>query len=197
MGFLKDFKDDFSQAVDELMPDSKNLESVIPDRLAAKVPDIYVKVDEQEKKELPLVENEIAVITKSTIIEGDILANGSLEVQGAVYGNINCRGRLVITGTVKGNMNAAEIYTDMARVKGEIACIGAVRIGQGSVIVGNIASTSAVIAGTVRGDIDVLGPIVLDTTSVVNGNIKARYVQVNNGAQIDGLCSQAYADVCR
>ena len=197
MGFLKDFKDDFSQAVDELMPGSRNLESVIPDRLAAKVPDIYLQTEEQEKKELPPVENEIAVITKSTIIEGDVLANGSLEVQGVVYGNINCRGRLVITGTVKGNINAAEVYTDMARVKGEIACIGAVKIGKGSVAIGNIASTSAVIAGAIRGDIDVLGPVVLDTTAVVKGNIKARYVQVNNGAQIDGLCSQAYADVRR
>ena len=197
MGFLKEFKDDFSQAVEELMPDSNNIESVSQDSLTAKILDMYLQDEEQEKKELPPVEDEIAIITKNTIIEGDILANGSLEVQGAVYGNINCRGRLVVTGTVKGNINASEIYTDMARVKGEIACIGAVRIGQGSVIVGNIASTSAVIAGTVRGDIDVLGPIVLDTTSVVNGNIKARYVQVNNGAQIDGLCSQAYADVCR
>ena len=197
MSFFKDFKDDFSQAVDELMPGAKNLESVIPDRLAEKIPDIYLQTEEPEKKDLPTVEDEIAVITKSTIVEGDILANGSLEVQGAVYGNINCRGRLVITGTVKGNINAAEIYTDMARVKGEIACIGAVRIGQGSVTIGNIASKSAVIAGAIRGDIDVLGPVVVDKTAVVKGNIKARYVQINNGAQIDGLCSQAYADVRR
>lgn len=197
MGFFKEFKDDFSQAVDELMPGSEKQERVITDRMEGIVPDKYVQIEEYEKKELPPVEDEITIITKGTSVKGDIFANGSLEVQGAVYGNINCRGRLVITGTVTGNINAAEIYTDMARVKGEIACVGAVKIGQGSVVVGNITSTFAVLAGAIRGDTDVLGSVVVDTSAVVKGNIKARYIQINNGAQIDGSCSQIYADVYR
>ena len=197
MGFFKNIKADFSQAANELVPSRENLESVLSDGPIAKVPKILEETKYQEKRELPPVEDEIAVITSGTIVKGDIFANGSLEIQGAVYGNINCRGRLVITCTVKGNSNAAEIYTDVARIEGEITCIGAVKIGQGSVIIGNISSTSAVIAGAMRGDIDVLGPVVVDSTAVVKGNIKARYVQINNGAQIDGFCSQAYADVRR
>ena len=57
----------------------------------------------------------------------------------------------------------------------------------------NIAAQSAVIAGAVKGDIDVHGPVVLDTSAIVMGNIKSKAVQINNGAVIEGMCSQCYA----
>ena len=69
------------------------------------------------------------------------------------------------------------------------------KIGQSSVIIGNIFANSAVIAGAVKGDIDVHGPVILDTSAIVMGNIKSKSVQINNGAVIEGLCSQCYADV--
>ena len=63
------------------------------------------------------------------------------------------------------------------------------------VVIGNIIATSAVVAGAVKGDIDVQGPVILDTTAIVMGNIKSKSVQINNGAVIEGMCSQCYADV--
>lgn len=62
-------------------------------------------------------------------------------------------------------------------------------------IIGNVTSSSAVIAGAIKGDIDVQGPVVVDTSAVVMGNIKSRSVQINNGAVIEGFCSQCYSDV--
>lgn len=83
----------------------------------------------------------------------------------------------------------------MAKVEGEVVSSGTVKIGAGSVIIGNIAAASAVIAGAIKGDIDVQGPVVVDTSAVVMGNIKSRSVQINNGAVIEGFCSQCYADI--
>ena len=54
---------------------------------------------------------------------------------------------------------------------------------------------SAVIAGAVKGDIDVHGPVILDASAIVMGNIKSKSVQINNGAVIEGMCSQCYAEV--
>lgn len=259
MGFLKDFKDDFSQAVNELMPGEDNAEAAILEEddvevntlegdvdVAAelsKIDDLLEKVAGQVeakeekkseekkvvakkeekkevkaeekvkeepkvqeekvmventtpvKKELPPVSDEVSVITKGMIIKGDILTNGSLDIQGEVYGNVDCSGKLVVTGTVKGNSNAAEIFADAARIEGEVASTGTIKIGLGSVIIGNVSSTSAVVAGAIKGDIDVQGPVVVDTSAVVKGNIKSRSVQINNGAVIDGFCSQTYADI--
>ena len=100
-----------------------------------------------------------------------------------------------MTGTINGNSNASEFFADVAKIEGEVVSTGTVKVGTGSVIIGNITATSAVIAGAVKGDIDVQGPVVVDTSAVIMGNIKSRSVQINNGAVIEGFCSQCYADI--
>ncbi len=134
-------------------------------------------------------------VTAGMIINGDIISQGSLEVIGTVKGNINVRGKLNVSGTITGNSKAAEVFADSAKINGEIVSTGAVKVGQESVIIGNISATSAVIAGAVKGDIDVQGPVILDTSAIVMGDIKSKSVQINNGAVIEGHCSQCYADV--
>ncbi|MCR5671327.1 MAG: polymer-forming cytoskeletal protein [Butyrivibrio sp.] len=139
--------------------------------------------------------DEIASITEGMVVKGDIQTTGSLDLVGKVTGNIKCLGKLNVTGEITGDSDAAEIYAESARITGEIKSKGSVKVGQSTVIVGNIFGSSAVIAGAVKGDIDVHGPVVLDTTAIVMGNIKSQSVQINNGAVIEGMCSQAYADV--
>lgn len=141
------------------------------------------------------VSDENAIITAGMTINGDLESTGSIDVQGLIKGNVTCNGKLVVTGQINGNSSASEIFMDTAKIEGEVSSSGTVKVGAGSVIVGNISATSAVIAGAVKGDIDVQGPVVVDTSAVVMGNIKSRSVQINNGAVIEGFCSQAYADV--
>ncbi len=139
--------------------------------------------------------DEVATITEGMLVKGDLATTGSLDLIGKVTGNIKCLGKLTVTGEIAGDSDAAEVYAESARITGEVKSKGSVKIGQSTVIVGNIFGTSAVIAGAVKGDIDVHGPVVLDTTAIVMGNIKSQSVQINNGAVIEGMCSQSYADV--
>lgn len=139
--------------------------------------------------------DETAVITNGMRVTGDISSQGSMDVLGAVKGNIEILGKLNISGEVEGNSVAAEVFADSANITGEIHASGSVKVGQSSVIIGDIFATSAVIAGAVKGDIDVQGPVVLDTSAIVMGNIKSKSVQINNGAVIEGMCSQCYAEV--
>ena len=141
------------------------------------------------------VSDETAVITQGMVITGDIISEGSMDVIGTINGNIDVLGKLNVTGTIQGNSKASEIFADSAKITGEVVSAGSVKIGQSSVIIGNITATSAVIAGAVKGDIDVQGPVILDTSAIVMGNIKSKSVQINNGAVIEGMCSQCYADV--
>ncbi len=265
MGFFKEFKDDFSQAVNELMPGEETLGENMEDDLvvntlendvdveselskidglleqvanqtaaldtsveAAKKKDekkgkvfdkktVKEDIKKEEKKEEPvkaqeekaMVENtapampefnapasdEVSVITQGMIIKGDVISNGSLDIRGEIQGNVTCNGKLTVTGTISGNSNSAEFFADAARIDGEVVSTGTVKIGLGSVVVGNVAATSAVVAGAIKGDIDVHGPVVVDTSAVVMGNIKSRSVQINNGAVIEGFCSQCYSDI--
>ena len=141
------------------------------------------------------VEDETSVITKGMIITGDIVSKGSVDVLGQINGNIDILGKLNVTGAINGNSKASEVFADNAKIVGEVISDGSVKIGQSSVIIGNITATSAVVAGAVKGDIDVQGPVILDASAIVMGNIKSKSVQINNGAVIEGMCSQCYADV--
>lgn len=139
--------------------------------------------------------DETAIITEGMSITGDMTSSGSLDVIGNVTGNIDILGKLNITGYITGNSKAAEVYAEGAKINGEVISEGAVKIGEESVIIGNISASYAVIAGAVKGDIDVHGPVLLDSTAIVMGNIRSKSVQINNGAVIEGMCSQCYADM--
>lgn len=155
----------------------------------------YMGMETEETAVSGDVAEETAIITAGMKIRGDISSQGSLDVIGAVEGNIDILGKLNITGTIDGSSKAADVYAEKARINGDVHSSASIKIGQNSIIIGNIFASSAVIAGAVKGDIDVKGPVILDTSAIVMGNIKSKSVQINNGAVIEGLCSQCYADV--
>ncbi len=139
--------------------------------------------------------DEVSVITESMIINGNIATEGALDIRGSIVGDVEVLGKLNITGTIQGISRAAEVFAEGAKITGEIHTNGAIKVGQSSVIIGDIYATSAVIAGAIKGDIDVKGPVILDASAIVMGNIKSKSVQINNGAVIEGMCSQCYAEV--
>lgn len=171
------------------------LEQIDKQEAAAPTPVARVQSTVMSYSEKSSVSDEVAIVTAGMKIKGDMSSDGSLDVIGMIEGNIDILGKLNVTGTVTGNSKATEIYAENAKITGEVRSEGSVKIGQSSVIIGNIFANSAVIAGAVKGDIDVHGPVILDTSAIVMGNIKSKSVQINNGAVIEGMCSQCYADV--
>ena len=139
--------------------------------------------------------DEVSVLTESMIINGNMATEGSLDVRGSIVGNVEALGKLNVTGVIQGNSQAAEIYAENAKITGDLRSEGSIKVGQSTVIIGNVFATSAVIAGAIKGDIDVRGPVILDASAIVMGNIKSKSVQINNGAVIEGMCSQCYAEV--
>lgn len=223
MGFFSDLKEDLSQAVNELNPMGadkfakdeevevdlgamlENIENVELEpevEAETEAEEVAMATDKEEiatpepaKSELPSgTSDENAAITRGMKIIGDIISEGSVDILGSVTGNVTINGKLCIYGNIEGDSKAAEFYAEDARVIGEINANGCVKVGPNTVVIGNIFATSAVIAGAVKGDIDVKGPVILDTTAIVMGNIKSKSVQINNGAVIEGICSQCYAE---
>ena len=134
-------------------------------------------------------QEDMMIVTEGTMITGSIATDRSLLVLGTINGDINCEGKLTISGTVTGNSFATDVFINDQRTEGNITCTGIVKIGQGSVIIGDITAGAAAIAGAVKGNLDVKGPVILDSTAVIKGNIKAKSVQLINGAVLEGFCS--------
>lgn len=237
MSFLKEFKDDLSQAVNELVDEKAESEetttetqeteddmvnTIDDEEFSVDVEDLEAMLDEideealaeevsdeqtaqeetvdttgeaTEEEEDLLPSDEVAEITKGTTITGNIDSDGSINVYGKIKGDITCKGKLIVTGRVSGTSTAGEVFANNAKIEGDVHSSGTIKIGNGSIVVGNVYATSAVIGGAIKGDIDVKGPVIVDGTAVVQGNIKSRSVQINNGAVIEGFCSQCYSDV--
>lgn len=161
--------------------------------------DIYEEKENRVMEETMIqtgeISEETATITEGMKITGNVDSNGHMDVLGTIVGNINIAGKLNVSGSVTGDSKANEIFADGAEITGEVCAVGSIKVGQSSVIIGNITATSAVIAGAVKGDIDVKGPVILDSSAIIMGNIKSMSVQINNGAVIEGMCSQCYAKV--
>lgn len=179
--------------------DDDNIDLELLDALNAEESADEEEVVAQPEKKLRAAslsdDDEVTVITKGTTIDGNISSDGSLDIMGNITGDVECLGKLSITGKIVGNSTAAEVYINTEHLEGSVNSEGSVKVGLGTVIVGDIVATSGVIAGAVKGEIDINGPIVIDSTAIIKGNIKAKSVQINNGAVIEGFCSLSYSDI--
>jgi cytoskeletal protein CcmA (bactofilin family) len=173
-------------------PKKKKAEKVEASR---PVPDVAERRAREARNSGTTDETQTTLITKGTTINGSIISDCSLDVMGTINGDIECLGKLTISGKVTGNSVASEVFVNTDRLDGSINCEGCVKISQGTIVVGDVTATSAVFAGAVKGEIDVNGPVVLDSTAIIKGNIKAKSVQMNNGAILDGFCSLSYAEL--
>lgn len=244
MGFFKDFKEDLSQAVNDLVTEPENASTGVDESIAnedvmvntlddAAIAEMSASIEKEANSELEMdiadsikeetmsetnvneeiseaakdiaaaaeqesqddILDETALITEGVLVNGDIESKGSIEILGNVVGNITCKGKITVSGSITGNSKASEIFANNAHIDGGFEASGSIKIGQGTVVVGDVAATSAVIAGAVKGNIDVHGPIIIDASAVIVGDIKSKSVQINNGATIEGRCSQCYAEV--
>ena len=185
------------EEVEEIIVEKNELEEMLEDafREQEKVETVKPISKVAEMIDARIASDETSLITGGMTINGDVESEGSINLTGCVNGNITVLGKLNVTGSINGDSKAAEVYAESAKIIGEVVSEGAVKVGSSSVIIGNITANSAVIAGAVKGDIDVHGPVILDNSAIVMGNIKSKSVQINNGAVIEGKCSQCYADV--
>ena len=112
-------------------------------------------------------DDDVTVITKGTTINGGISSEGSLEVMGTITGDVDCLGRVAVYGTISGNVSASDVLVQTKRLEGNIKSDGNVEVAEGTIILGDIEATSATVAGAVKGNIDVNGPVIVDSTAVV------------------------------
>lgn len=222
MGFFKEFKDDLSEVAngvpdiaseDDVMvntldngrvtdrtDEAESIDNAMAAMLSADnengestLPDDIEEGEYADDGEMPV--DETAIITAGLKVNGDFDSVGSIDVFGTITGNVRCRGKLTVSGSIIGDADTGELFANNAKIDGNIKARGAVKVGQGTVIVGNVTGMSAVIAGAIKGDVDVRGPVIIDSSAVIVGDIKSKTVQINNGATINGRCTQCYSDV--
>jgi len=97
---------------------------------------------------------------------------------------LNC---LVAKGTrIEGQFASAEDTRVDGEIKGEVKCDRKLVAGEGSHIEGKIWAAEAVFMGAITGDIVISGAVQLTSSAVINGNLSAKTLSVDEGAQLNG-----------
>lgn len=141
------------------------------------------------------VEKQVAVIPKGTVINGNIEISGKMEMYGTVNGNITSDDRVNLCGQITGDMKVNDLYARDSFIEGNIVCKEGAVVRENTVVLGDINASSLIVDGAIQGDLDITGAITVGDKAIVDSNIKAKSIQVSNGAAINGYCDLCYADV--
>lgn len=138
---------------------------------------------------------QVAVIPKGTVITGNIEIKGQLEMYGTIQGNIVSDDRVHLCGNVEGNLLVNELEAKDSFIEGQITCENGVSIRENTVVLGDITAKSLEADGAIQGKLDIQGNIVVGAQAIIDSDIKAKTIQVSNGAALHGNCSLCYADI--
>lgn len=131
--------------------------------------------------------NPVTVISNISVIQGKILSEGQVDVDGVLEGDVEAKGNVRVTGTVTGNVSGNRIELSSCIINGNITAQSSVNIDSNSKITGDIMAESLSSNGSVKGNITTEGTAVFQNHAVVNGDILAASVTVENGAIICGF----------
>jgi len=149
---------------------------------------VVEKYIETRKVDTPV---EIAVISSSTKIEGNITTDGNMIINGDVQGNISAKGNLAISGegNTNGEIYCASVVFENKESHSDIVAEENVVVSEGTTVNGNINCKNVVVKGKVLGDISATGSVVLKASAVVNGNVFAKTIGMEVGAKVNGSIS--------
>ena len=144
--------------------------------------------------------NDMSIVTYDMSLVGDINTKSSINIMGCVSGNVSTEKRVIVSGFIDGDITAGEEIilgdiSDGAEIKGKLTSNGDINVDAKSVIIGDVkADNNVVIKGSVLGDIDASEKIWVCSGAKVKGNITSKVIKIDQGAMIDGVCTQKYAE---
>ncbi|MDE2975478.1 MAG: polymer-forming cytoskeletal protein [Gemmatimonadota bacterium] len=90
---------------------------------------------------------------------------------------------------IVGDCDTTDTVRIEGRVEGSVRAEKAVVVGKGGHVTGDIQTQDAVIAGTVKGALDVESRLELQATCVVDGEVRATRLKLDEGGVLNGSVS--------
>ena len=95
---------------------------------------------------------------------------------------------------VHGDLKADGAFRIDGTIEGGVASKGAVYVGEGGVVRGDVSGTDVVIAGQVTGNVVCTGHLEIVATGRVEGDLDAQSVRIETGGVFRGTSRMAGAD---
>lgn len=135
---------------------------------------------------------EMTVISKNTMIDGNIRSFADMKIDGNIKGNVETTKNININGKVVGDLTCDNISMKNSAVQGNVRLKGQAVMANDSMLIGDLTSQVAQLNGKIKGNIEISGKIMLDRDSVIIGDIKAGSIAISDGAVINGFVTTTY-----
>jgi len=135
----------------------------------------------------PVEYNRSTVIAEGTEVKGEMKVASNAEIYGVMYGNVSCSRNIFTKGVIVGDVIASNLDVAESEVRGDVATSGAIRVGIGSSLIGDVSASRVDLRGMIKGNSAVLHEINVHNTAIVDGNVDAGSMAVGHGAKIEGF----------
>ncbi len=135
---------------------------------------------------------ESTIISKNTIIDGNIRSFADMKIDGNIKGNVETTKNITVNGKIIGNITCDNAVMKSSSIQGNVLLKGQATMASDSMLIGDLTSQVASVNGKVKGNIIVTGKAQLDREAVVFGDIKAGGISISDGAIIQGYISTTY-----
>lgn len=135
---------------------------------------------------------ELTVISKNTIIDGNVRSLANMNIDGNIKGNVETTRNIEMSGKVIGDVTCNNAGMISAAMQGNISLKGRMRMDRDTILIGDLSSQYADINGRIRGKLDIVGKAELKRDAVVFGDINASTIAVTDGAIIQGYVNTTF-----
>jgi cytoskeletal protein CcmA (bactofilin family) len=128
---------------------------------------------------------DLSVITKDVRIIGDVEAKGRVRIEGTVTGSVRARSTEVAPGGSVAHDDDKEPFVIDGTVHGTVRARH-VEVGDRGSVLGGIEADQATVRGHIQGGVQARTRLALKATAVVEGDIDARRLALEEGGQVNG-----------
>ena len=140
----------------------------------------------------PVDDNETTVISRNTVIDGNVRSFANMSVDGNIKGNVETTKDIDLNGKIVGDISCNNAKLRISQVQGNIRLKGNVYMERDTLLLGDLSSTYASINGKIKGNLSTGGKTELKSDAVVFGDISASTITVDDGAIIQGYVSTTF-----
>lgn len=136
--------------------------------------------------------DEVTVISRNTIIDGNVRSLANMQVDGNIKGNVETTRDIEMSGKVVGDITCNNANMNSAAMQGNMNLKGKIRMDRDTILIGDLTSQYADVNGRVRGKLEIGGKAELKRDAIVFGDINASTIAVTDGAIIQGYVNTTF-----
>ncbi len=152
----------------------------------------YTPEDVSEPLAYSVAASEMTVISRNTLVLGDIRSFAGISIEGSVKGQVEVVKDAYISGKVLGSLKCNNAAMRGSSLQGDTLAKGNVQLDNNSVLLGNLNAQYANVDGKVKGNLDVSGKVEVDSNAVILGDVRTSTLTVVDGANIKGFVNTTF-----